>query len=84
VFSPHDNSIPALQQRGVVFLACHNAIWEWAEKLIATKVNPDELAHNALAAELTNHLSTGVVLTPGIGGTLAELQRAGFNYANSG
>jgi intracellular sulfur oxidation DsrE/DsrF family protein len=84
VFSPHDNSIPALQQRGVVFLACHNAIWEWAEKLIATKVNPDELAHNALAAELTNHLITGVVLTPGIGGTLAELQRAGFNYANSG
>jgi hypothetical protein len=84
VFSPHDNSIPALQRRGVVFFACHNAIWEFAETLIATKVNPDELSHNALAAELTNHLITGVVLTPGIGGTLAELQRAGFNYANSG
>jgi hypothetical protein len=84
VFSAHDNSIPALQQRGVVFLACHNAIWEFAETLIATGVNPDELSHNALAAELTNHLITGVVLTPGIGGTLAELQRAGFNYANSG
>src|SRR5947209_1212185 len=38
-FSPHDNSIPALQQRGVVFLACHNAIWAFAEKLIATEVN---------------------------------------------
>src|SRR5712672_1503941 len=84
VFSPHDNSIPELQQRGVVFLGCHNAIWEFAEKLIATKVNPDELSHNALAAELTNHLITGVVLTPGVGGTLPELQRAGFNYANSG
>jgi hypothetical protein len=84
VFSSHDNSIPALQQRGVVFLACHNAIWEFAEKLIATRVNPDELSHNALAAELTNHLITGVVLTPGVGGTLPELQRAGFNYANSG
>jgi hypothetical protein len=84
VFSPHDNSIPALQQRGVVFLACHNAIWEFAEKLIAAEVNPDELSHNALAAELTNHLIAGVVLTPGVSGTLPELQRAGFNYANSG
>lgn len=82
-FSAHDNSIPTLQQRGVVFLACHNAIWEFAETLIATGVNPDELSHNALAAELTNHLIAGVVLTPGIGGTLAELQRAGFNYASS-
>ena len=84
VFSPHDNSIPALQRRGVVFLACHNAIWEFAERLIATEVNPDGLSHAALAAELTNHLIAGVVLTPGISGTLAELQRAGFNYANSG
>ena len=84
VFSSHDNSIPALQQRGVVFLACHNAIWEFAETLIAAEVNPDELSHNALAAELTNHLIAGVVLTPGMGGTLPELQRRGFNYANSG
>jgi len=83
-FSPHDYSIASLQQRGAVFLACHNAIWELAEKLIATEVNPDELSHGALAAELTNHLVAGVVLTPGIGGTLPELQRAGFNYANSG
>lgn len=83
-FSPRDNSIPALQRRGVVFLACHNAIWEFAERLIATEVNPDALSHDALAAELTNHLIAGVVLTPGIVGTLPELQRAGFNYANSG
>ena len=84
VFSPRDNSIPTLQQRGVVFLACHNAIWEYAEQLIASNVNPDELPHDALAAELTNHLIAGVVLTPGVGGTLPELQQAGFNYANSG
>src|SRR5260370_18489290 len=75
-FSAHATSLPALQQRGVVLLACHNAIWELAEKLIATAVNPDELSHNALAAELTNHLIAGVVLTPGIGGALPDLQRA--------
>jgi hypothetical protein len=83
VFSPHDNSVPALQKRGVVFLACHNAIWELAERLIATEVNPDELSHGALAAELTNHLIAGVVLTPGVVGTLPELQRVGFNYITS-
>ncbi len=83
-FSPHDNSIPALQRRGVVFLACHNAIWELSERLIAAEVNPDRLAHEALAAELTNHLIAGAVLTPGMVGTIPELQRRGFNYANSG
>jgi hypothetical protein len=83
-FSADDNSIPALQRRGAVFLACHNAIWEIAAKLIAGEVNPDGLTQGALAAELTNHLIAGVVLTPGVAGTLAELQRAGFGYANSG
>src|SRR6267142_2454762 len=29
-FSVDDNSIPALMQRGVVFMSCHNAIWEQA------------------------------------------------------
>ncbi len=81
VFSPHDNAIPALQRRGVVFLACHNAIWETAEKLIGGESNPDKLTQEALTAELTNHLIPGVVLTPGAVGTLPELQQAGFHYA---
>jgi hypothetical protein len=80
-FSPANNSIPALQKRGVVFMACHNAIWEQAAKLIETGANPDKLAVDALAAELTNHLIPGAVLTPGAVGTLPELQRAGFAYA---
>ncbi|HEX2944243.1 MAG TPA: transcriptional initiation protein Tat, partial [Rhodopila sp.] len=80
-FSPHDNSIPTLQRRGVVFLACHNAIWEIAAKLLAANANPDHLSHEALAAELTNHLIPGAVLTPGVVATLPELQQAGFHYA---
>lgn len=80
-FSNHSNSIPALQRRGAVFLACHNAIWETAEKLIAAGANPDRRDLPALAAELTNHLVPGVVLTPGAVGTLPELQQAGFQYA---
>ncbi len=81
VFSGHDNSVPALQRRGVVFLGCHNSIWEVTEKLIAADANPDKLSHEAMAAELTNHLVPGVVLTPGIVGTQPELAAAGFSFA---
>ncbi len=80
-YSGHDNSIPALQRRGVVFIACHNAIWELAEKLTATGTNPDKLSHEALAAELTNHLIPHVVLSPGAVATIPELQDVGFRYA---
>jgi hypothetical protein len=81
VFGPAGNTIPALQQRGVVFMACHNAIWEHSAKLLEKGINPDRLSHEEIAAELTNHLIEGVVLTPGISGTIPELQQAGFHYA---
>ncbi len=81
VFSPHDNSITVLQKRGVVFLACHNEIWELTMKLHKKGVNPDHLSHERMAAEFTNHLIPGVVLTPGIVGTLPQLELAGFQYA---
>src|SRR6202048_4915314 len=80
VFGAAGNTIPALQSRGVVFMACHNAIWEVTGKLLANGVNPDRLSHEAIAAELTNHLVDGVVLTPGIVATIPELQLAGFHY----
>jgi intracellular sulfur oxidation DsrE/DsrF family protein len=80
-FSGEDNSIPALMRRGVVFMSCHNAIWEQAAALIKFDINPDRLPHTALAAELTNHLVDGVVLIPGAAGTLLELQQVGFHYA---
>jgi hypothetical protein len=80
-FSGEDNSIPALMRRGVVFMSCHNAIWEQAAALIKADVNPDKLSHAALAAELTNHLVDGAVLIPGAVGTLPELQQVGFHYA---
>jgi hypothetical protein len=80
-FSAEDNSIPALMRRGVVFMSCHNAIWEQAAALIKTGINPDKLSHSVLAAELTNHLVDGAVLIPGAAGTLPELQQVGFDYA---
>jgi hypothetical protein len=80
-FSGADSSIPALMRRGVVFMSCHNAIWEHAAALIKSGINPDKLPHGALAAELTNHLVDGAVLIPGASGTLPELQQVGFHYA---
>lgn len=80
-FSSRDNSIPALQRRGVVFLSCHNAIWELADRLISANVNPDKLSLDALAAELTNHVIPSAIVTPGAVGTLPELQQVGFHYA---
>ena len=80
LYGPAGNTIPTLQRRGVVFMACHNAIWEQAGKLQATGVNPDKLSHEAMVAEMTNHLVNGVVLTPGAVATIPELERAGFGY----
>lgn len=80
VFSPDDNSIPMLMRRGVVFMSCHNAIWEQAGKLVEKGIDPDKLGHEKVAAELTNHLLEGVVLTPGAVATIPELQQVGFHY----
>lgn len=80
-FSAAGNSITQLQRRGAVFLACHNAIWEHCERLMALGINPDGLSLERMAAEITNHLIPGVVLTPGAVGTLVELENAGFAYA---
>ena len=81
VFSSTDNAIPTLMRRGVVFLACHNAIAELADRLIKKGINPDKLSYEQLTADLTNHLIPEVVLTPGIVATLPLLQQAGFHYA---
>ena len=54
VFGPAGNTIPALQQRGVVFMACHNAAWEHTAKLLQKGINPDGRSHEAIAAELTS------------------------------
>ena len=80
LFGPAGNTIPTLQHRGAVFMGCHNAIWELTAKLQEKGVNPDRLSHEAMAAELTNHLIDGVVLTPGAVGTIPELQQTGFRY----
>lgn len=81
VFSPLDNSIAVLQQRGAVFCACHNEVWELTMGVLTKSINPDKLSHPAMAAEFTNHLVPGAVLTPGVVGTIPQFQLAGYQYA---
>ncbi len=80
VFSPADNSVTVLQRRGAMFLACHNEVWELTRMLHKKGINPDKLSHPQMAAEFTNHLIPGAVLTPGVVGTIPELQLAGYQY----
>lgn len=80
VFSPHDNSIAVLQRRGAVFCACHNEVWELTMGVLKKGINPDKLSHEKMAAEFTNHLLPGVVLTPGIVGTIPQFELAGYQY----
>jgi hypothetical protein len=51
VFGPAADTIPGLQQRGVVFMACHNAIWEHTAKLLEKGINLDRLSHEAIGAQ---------------------------------
>ena len=81
LYSPNANSIPVLQRRGAVFIGCHNEVWEITASRLKAGINPDRLTHEAMAAEFTNHLIAGVVLSPGAIGTLPELQMRGFTYA---
>jgi hypothetical protein len=72
-----DPSIPTMMKSGVVFMACHNAIWAAAGRAIAGGFKATQ---EDAAADLTNHLLPGVILTPGALGTLPVLQGADFHY----
>jgi len=72
-----DPAIPVLMKRGVLFMACHNAIWAAAGRAIAAGAKGSQ---EEVAADMTNHLLPGVILTPGALATLPLLQQAGFHY----
>jgi molybdopterin-binding protein len=79
-FSPADNSVEALIERGAVFLACHNQTWEMAGALLKAGINPNNLTHDELSADLTNHIIPQAIVTPGVVATIPELQMRGFHY----
>jgi intracellular sulfur oxidation DsrE/DsrF family protein len=82
-YGPDNSKIVTLQQRGMVFVACHDSIHAIARNLChlgrGEACSPDEVA-----ADLTNHLIPGAVLVPSVVAYLIELQRVGFTYAKAG
>jgi intracellular sulfur oxidation DsrE/DsrF family protein len=73
-----NNSITALQQRGAVFVGCHDSIHAIARGLH----KPDtDVSADLIAADLTNNLIPGVVLVPSVVAFLVELQRVNYTYA---
>jgi hypothetical protein len=81
LYSDAGNFVPTLQKRGVVFLGCHNAIWELAGTLIKGGINPDRVSQEEIAADPTNSLAPGVIATPGNEAIIGKLQETGFVYA---
>jgi hypothetical protein len=78
-FSSDNSSIPALMRRGVVFMSCHNAIWEQAAALIELGINPDTLS--CLACGGIDQFRGWRRSNPRRRRHLLEPQQVGFHYA---
>ncbi len=74
-----DASVQGLQARGVTFLSCHMATEAQARVLIHRfnlTAKPEEIVHEMLA-----HTVPGVIVVPGVVGTVTMLQSVGhFSY----
>ena len=74
-----DTSIQGLQARGVTFLSCHMATEFQARALIkrfSLTAKPEEIVHEMLA-----HTVPGVIVVPGVVGTVTMLQSVGhYSY----
>ncbi|KQO59011.1 hypothetical protein ASF24_14230 [Methylobacterium sp. Leaf86] len=82
-YGPDNNNIHTLQERGAVFVACHDSIHAIA-RAVRERGGGSGSSSDAVAADLTNHLVPGAVLVPSVVAFLVELQRAGFTYAKAG
>lgn len=79
VYDEAGRGIPTLQARGAVFMACHNAVWTHAGRLVSLGGATGSMVQERLAAELTNHIDQRAIVIPSVLGAMAELQRAGFS-----
>ncbi|WP_407525992.1 transcriptional initiation protein Tat [Methylobacterium oryzisoli] len=79
-YGPENNNICTLQERGAVFVACHDSIHAIA-RIVHQRDGGSGPSADMIAADLTNHLVPGAVLVPSVVAFLVELQRTGFTYA---
>lgn len=81
-YGPQNNNIRSLQERGAVFVACHDSIHAIA-RMLRERAGGTGPSADAVAADLTNRLIPGAVLVPSVVAFLVELQRVGFTYAKA-
>ncbi len=81
-YGPSNANIVTLQQRGMVFVACHDSIHAISRDLHKS-AERSEVSADEIAADLTNSLVPGAVLVPSVVAFIAELQRTGYSYAKA-
>ena len=74
-----DTSIEMLQQRGLVYLACHTAIEEQARGIVKKGFAPAGATARDVADDILTHLIPGAVVVPSMVATVAVLQ-ATYRY----
>ena len=72
-------SMETLQQRGVVFALCNNALTRWAARLAKSGTGEAADVH----ADLVAHALPGVVIVPDVLVTMTKAHERGFAYVRS-
>ncbi|PYO91106.1 MAG: hypothetical protein DMD66_00630 [Gemmatimonadetes bacterium] len=72
-------SMEALQQRGVLFALCNNALTRWAARLEKSGMGAAAAVHADLAA----HALPGVVIVPDVLVAMTKAHERGFAYVRS-
>jgi hypothetical protein len=75
-----DTSIAALQERGLIVLACHTAIEEQARAIVKKGFAPAGASASDVAADLLTHLIPGAIVVPSMVATIAVLQQV-YRYS---
>ena len=73
------SSIESLQQRGVLFLLCNNALVRWSARLEKDGLGAAQGIHDDLVA----HALPGVVVVPNVLIAMTKAHERGFAYARS-
>jgi intracellular sulfur oxidation DsrE/DsrF family protein len=81
-YGPADNNIVSLQNRGAVFIACHDSIHAISRTLHGG-AGLAAVAPDTIAADLTNNLIPGVVLVPSVVAFIVDLQHAQYTYVKT-
>ena len=72
-------SMEALQQRGVLFALCNNALTRWAARLEKSGMGAAAAVH----ADLVAHALPGVVIVPDVLVAMTKAHERGFAYVRS-